>query len=110
MIHDNLCKIANGYLCSVNADQICISPYARELIVQEDLAETMCAWVGVTYRRDRLTEDHKYLIEYGIPQRLAFLSRQGWNMYPLARQDTSSGYVFSSIGTSADSLDLPLTF
>ena len=112
LTHTSFPNPPEGYFCSVTADMVCISQYARQHIAREDMAESMAAWVGAVYRPDRLSDGDKNKIQYGIPHRLVFLSSQGWNMSPLDTQDTGtgSGYVFTSTGISAEILGLPLTY
>ena len=52
LTHASFLLPPDDYFCSVNADGVCISPYARGNIMREDLAETVAAWVGVSHRRD----------------------------------------------------------
>lgn len=76
---------APGWAEAAAADEKFISPYAQENPDREDMAETFAAWFAVRYRPETLsTDDHQAIID-GVPNRLAFFDRQGYDMAPFRR-------------------------
>lgn len=71
-----------GWLEAQQADPAFVSPYARDYPDREDLADTTVAWFAVRYRPDRISPVQREAILDAIPNRLAYLDRQGFNMSP----------------------------
>ena len=60
-----------------------VSKYAKEFPNREDIAETLNAWIAVRCKADRISKsDYKKIIK-AIPNRLNYLDKQGYDMYPL---------------------------
>ena len=76
---------APGWLEAQQADPVIISPYARDHPDREDLADTAVAWFAVRYRPDRISPAQHQAIVDGIPNRLAYLDRQHFDMSPCVR-------------------------
>ena len=74
-----------GWLEAQQADPAFISPYARDYPDREDLADTTVAWFAMRYRPDRVTPDQQQAILEAIPNRLAYLDRQHFDMSPYVR-------------------------
>lgn len=66
------------------ADPDFISTYARDFPDREDMAETLLTWLAVRHRSDRISTSLKQTIEETIPNRLAWLDEQNFNLYPLS--------------------------
>ena len=76
---------APGWLQAQQEDPAFISPYARDYPDREDLADTGVAWFAVRYRPDTISPaQHDSIIE-SIPNRLAYLDRQHFDMSPYVR-------------------------
>lgn len=76
---------APGWLEAQQADPAIISPYARDYPEREDLADTAIAWFAVRYRPERVSAHQHEAILQGIPNRLAYLDRQHFDMSPYVR-------------------------
>ena len=74
-----------GYFDAQYADRIYISNHARRRPYNEDLAETLLAWFAVRYRPERISPaQHQAIIE-AVPNRLAYLDQQNFDMSPYRR-------------------------
>lgn len=74
---------ALGWRAAQAADGRFISTYARDETDDEDLAETFLLWLALRHRRDRIDASLAELVERTVPNRLAYLDRQGFPMRPL---------------------------
>lgn len=72
-----------GWLAAQQADRRHISRYAADNALREDFAETFLMWLGVRHFSDRMAPETVAQIEAGIPNRLAFLDRQNFDLFPL---------------------------
>ena len=63
-----------------SADGVSISNYGRDYPVREDLSETIGPYLAVTYRADRLPAEKIDTLRASIPNRLKYLSCQGFDM------------------------------
>lgn len=63
-------------------DGVFISEYARAHPRREDLAESFGPWFALRYVPDRLTAAEQWTIATTMPNRLAYLDRQGFDMSP----------------------------
>lgn len=75
----------HGWLSAQRSDPTFISTYARDVPDREDVAETFSAWFAVRYRPDTLSATQEQTILEAIPNRLAYLDRQHFNMAPYVR-------------------------
>ena len=75
---------SSGWLAAQAADGRFISPYAEQNPLREDLAETFLMWLAVRYFADSMDPATVKLIEEGIPNRLAYLDAQNFDLYPYA--------------------------
>lgn len=71
-----------GWVSAQELDATFISTYARDFPTREDVAETFLLYVAVRYRADRITPSLKDKIIETIPNRIDYLDRQNFNMYP----------------------------
>ena len=60
-----------------------VSKYAKEFPDREDIAETLNAWIAVRCKADRISKSDYKKITKAIPNRLKYLDKQGYDMYPL---------------------------
>ena len=65
------------------ADNKYISDYAREFSEKEDVAETINWWIAVRCKKDRISETNYNKTLNGIPNRIKYLDKQKYDMYPL---------------------------
>jgi len=65
------------------ADPTFISDYAMEFAQREDIAESFLLYLGLRYRRDRISDDLAATIEASIPNRIQFFDTIAKDMYPL---------------------------
>jgi hypothetical protein len=73
---------AGGWLEAQQDDGVFISEYARDFPRTEDLAESFGPWFALRYVPDRLTAEERWAIETTMPNRLAYLDEQGFDMSP----------------------------
>jgi hypothetical protein len=74
---------APGWLAAQRADGTYISTYARDYPTREDLAETFLPYLAVRYRSDRIPARMAALILETIPNRIAYLDAQSFDMHPI---------------------------
>ena len=72
-----------GWRAAQSADARFISTYARDNSTREDIAETFVPYLAVRYRADRLSESLANTILAAIPNRIAYLDAQSFDMYPI---------------------------
>lgn len=73
---------APGWYEAAAADEKFISVYARDNPNREDMAETFAAWFAVRCRPERISMEYYQAIIDGVPNRLAWFDRQGYDMAP----------------------------
>lgn len=71
-----------GYRAAQTADGNFISDYAQSNPGEEDLAESFGPWLAVRYRPDRISREDYLKIVNTIPNRLAYLDAQRFNISP----------------------------
>ena len=65
------------------ADNDFFSQYAKDFPEREDVAETILAWIAARCKSDRIFKStYKKIIE-GIPNRLEYIDKQNYDLYPL---------------------------
>lgn len=74
---------ASGWAAARDADGRFISTYARDHPVREDVAETFVAWLAVRHRSDRISPSIARTIRQTIPNRIAYLDAQPFEMHPI---------------------------
>jgi len=74
---------APGWLAAQAADGTFISTYARDFPNREDLAESFLPYLAVRYRSDRISSQLAALILKTIPNRIAYLDAQSFDMHPI---------------------------
>ena len=87
-----------GWRAAQQADDFFITDYARRVPDREDLAETFPAYFLAMYNPDRHPADEVREILLGIPNRLAYLDAQGFDMAPYSRAgslEVQPGHVSS---------------
>lgn len=72
-----------GWRAAQSADARFISTYARDNATREDIAETFVPYLAVRYRADRISEALANTILAAIPNRIAYLDAQSFDMYPI---------------------------
>ena len=82
---DNYHLRAPGWLEAQQNDPGFITLYARDYPDREDLADTAVAWFAVRYRPETISSDQYDVIIETIPNRLAYLDRQNFDMSPYVR-------------------------
>lgn len=75
---------AAGWLDAQAADPTFISTYAHDNPTREDVAESFLPYLGIRYRRSRMSADDVRKIEEAIPNRIAYFDAQGFDMRPVA--------------------------
>ena len=73
------------YFDAQHADRTYISNHARSSPYNEDVAETTLAWFAVRYRPDRISRAQQEKILSSVPNRLAYLDRQNFDMSPFVQ-------------------------
>lgn len=73
---------SDGWTEAQAADGTSISVYGRELPQGEDLAETFLPYLAVTYRADRVSQDYIDTVLETIPNRIAYLDGQAFDLAP----------------------------
>ena len=85
---------APAWVDAQNADGAFITTYACQYPAREDLAETMVGWFAVKYRPERLTaEQYRWIVEK-IPNRIAYLDSQRFDMSPYFPANADTGFTF----------------
>lgn len=74
---------APGWIAAQDSDGNFISRYAADNPLTEDVAETMVAYIAVTYSAEGITDFLEAVIRGAIPARIEYLDAQGFDMYPL---------------------------
>lgn len=74
---------APGWLAAQQADPEFISAYARDNPTREDVAETFGPWLAVRCTRAALVPAVAQIIETTVPNRLAYLDAQGFDVSPV---------------------------
>ena len=74
---------SNGWLAAQAADADFISGYARDFPNREDLAESFPMWIAVRFREDRISARLATTIRSRIPNRLAYLDAQDFEVTPI---------------------------
>ena len=72
-----------GWLAAQAADATFISSYAQDFPTREDIAETFVPYLAVRYRSDRISQSLANTILAAIPNRIAYLDSQSFDMYPI---------------------------
>ncbi len=72
-----------GWLAAQAADAKFISSYAQDFPIREDMAETFVPYLAVRYRSDRISQSLANTILAAIPNRIAYLDGQSFDMYPI---------------------------
>ena len=72
-----------GWLAAQAADATFISSYAQDFPIREDMAETFVPYLAVRYRPDRISQSLANTILAAIPNRIAYLDAQSFDMYPI---------------------------
>ncbi|MEM9531447.1 MAG: hypothetical protein AAGA23_11040 [Pseudomonadota bacterium] len=75
-----------------------ISTYARDNPIREDIAETFLTWYAVRYAADRIPAGMKSTIENTIPNRLAYLDAQTFDLRPLVNGESADHSQFWIVG------------
>ena len=79
---DRAHEYAVGWHAAQGADGVFISDYAQDHPNREDIAESALAYFAVRYRPGSLTREDRWIILTSIPNRLAYLEEQGFDMWP----------------------------
>jgi hypothetical protein len=74
---------AAGWTAAQNGDGTFISTYARDNALREDVAETFLPWLAVRYRLNRISPALADTILLTIPNRIAYLDAQPFEMNPI---------------------------
>ena len=72
-----------GWIAAQAADGVFISTYAQDFPSREDIAETLVPYLAVRYRSDRISRSLANTILATIPNRIAYLDSQGFDMHPI---------------------------
>lgn len=75
---------SEGWIAAQEADGEFISTYARDYPQREDLAESFVPYLAVLYKTDRISDEMRDTIISTIPNRIAYLDEQRFNMAPVA--------------------------
>jgi len=74
---------APGWLAAQAADARFISTYAQDFPSREDIAESFVPYLAVRYRSDRISTSLANTILATMPNRIAYLDGQSFDMYPI---------------------------
>ncbi len=72
-----------GWRAAQSADAWFISTYARDNSTREDIAETFVPYLAIRYRLDRISQSLADRILAAIPNRIAYLDSQSFDMHPI---------------------------
>lgn len=86
---DEFHAAAPGWISAQQADGEFISTYARDNPTREDVAESALPWLAVTYRSDRISTQLAETIRRTMPNRIAYFTAAGLNMYPITAAGTA---------------------
>lgn len=75
------------WLKAQNKDPEFISTYAKEHPIREDLAETFLLYFALKYKEDRIPDDMKSIIENTIPNRLKYLDKTKFELFPVSTSE-----------------------
>ena len=81
---------SSGWRAAQEADGTSISNYAHAHPDSEDLAESFVAYFAVKYRPEKLSAAERWAIVTAIPNRLAYLDEQGFDMSPYTARGSIS--------------------
>ena len=74
---------APAWLAAQSADPTFISTYARDFPNREDIAESFLPYLAIRYRSGRITQSLANTIMQTMPNRIAYLDNQSFDMYPI---------------------------
>ncbi len=74
---------APGWLAAQAADGTFISSYAADFPLREDVAESFVPYLAARYRADRISPTLLDTILRTIPNRIAYLDEQGFDLHPI---------------------------
>ena len=74
---------APGWLAAQAADDRFISSYAQDFPSREDIAETFVPYLAIRYRSDRISQSLADRILAAIPNRIAYLDSQSFDVHPI---------------------------
>lgn len=108
--------LSPGWVNAQTLDGNFISTYAQQFPQREDLAETFVPWLAVRYFSSRITPAQLQTITQTIPNRLAFLDAQAFNLHPIPctpssvvpRQGIPALKVYPNPCTDYIAIDSPL--
>lgn len=96
-----------------NQDPEFISDYAKSFPDREDVAESFLAYLAVTHRRERVSDELLELISAAIPNRIQYFNNRNFDLYPLVPL-TSVPYMSFDVDVGGIYLvwnhDFPLLF
>lgn len=75
--------LSTGWINAQTLDGNFISTYAQQFPQREDLAETFVPWLAVRHFSGRITAAQLQTITQTIPNRLAYLDAQAFNLNPI---------------------------
>ena len=75
--------LSTGWINAQTLDGNFISTYAQQFPQREDLAETFVPWLAVRHFSGRITQAQLQTITQTIPNRLAYLDAQVFNLHPI---------------------------
>ncbi|MEM9142659.1 MAG: hypothetical protein AAGA86_06700 [Bacteroidota bacterium] len=73
----------SGWLSAQEADGNFISTYAKDNPTREDMAETFLMYLAVRFLPERIDTSLQDIVLNTIPNRMAYLDRQDFSMYPI---------------------------
>ena len=80
-------------------DPLFISKYASDFPQREDFAESVVPYIALKFRRSRITVDQAKEIVQAIPNRIKYLEKEKYKMYPLTIKDVEENeYRVNKIG------------
>ena len=74
---------APAWLAAQSADPTFISTYARDFPNREDIAESFLPYLAIRYRSSRISQSLANTIMQTMPNRIAYLDNQSFDMYPI---------------------------
>lgn len=107
--------LSTGWINAQTLDGNFISTYAQQFPQREDLAETFVPWLAVRHFSGRITAAQLQTITQTIPNRLAYLDAQAFNLHPIPctpssvspRNQVSTLKVYPNPCTDFISIDTP---
>ena len=73
-----------GWLAAQRADPTFISTYARDNPTREDVAESVLPYLAVRHRADRVSQAYRETAARAMPNRMAYLDAQAFDLRPFA--------------------------